>query len=67
METCERCGTEFDISTARRIIGARYGAGTYNEYYPEGGVCESCAVEQVSADYATGAELKELMGSSWYD
>ena len=67
MATCERCGAEFDISTARRVIGRSYGAGIYNDYYPGGGVCENCAVEEVSADYATGAEIKELMGSSWDD
>lgn len=39
----------------------------YNEYYPNGDVCESCAVEEISCDYATGAEIKELMGTSWDD
>lgn len=67
MSKCERCGAEFDLSTARRIIGRYYGAGTYNDYYPGSDVCENCAVEEVSADHATGEELKELMGSSWED
>ena len=67
MAECARCGAEFDVSDARRIIGRRYGAGTYNDYYPDGDVCEDCAIEQVSADYATGAEIKKLMGSSWDD
>ena len=67
MAICSRCHCEFNLSSARRSIGATYGAGTYNNYYPDGDVCEDCANEEISADYATGEELKELMGSSWYD
>lgn len=67
MAKCERCGSEFDVSTARRIIGRSYGAGIYNDYYPDGDVCEDCATEEISADYATGAEIRELMGTSWDD
>ncbi|MBQ9905822.1 MAG: hypothetical protein IJM46_03520 [Oscillospiraceae bacterium] len=61
MPTCAWCGKEFDVSTARRICGQRYGAGIYDDYYPEGDVCTDCAVEVMSADYAAGAALKELM------
>lgn len=67
MAICSICGREFNVSTARRVIGRSYGAGTYNDYYPNGDVCEYCATEEVSADYATGGELKELMGDSWWD
>lgn len=67
MAICSRCGREFDVSTARRVIGYHYGAGMYNEYYPDGDVCEYCAVEEVGGDYEAGAELKELMGDSWWD
>lgn len=67
MVKCSECGRDFDVSTARRIIGRNYGAGVYNDYYPDGDVCEDCATETISADYATGAEIAELMGSSWYD
>lgn len=67
MTVCSICGCEFDVSTARRSIGRSYGAGIYNEYYPNGDVCEYCANEEVAADYATGGEIKELMGNSWYD
>ncbi len=67
MAICSRCGNEFDLSYARRSIGQGYGAGTYNDYYPDGDVCEDCAVEEISCDYATGAEIKELMGTSWDD
>lgn len=67
MAICSRCGREFDVSDARRSIGRTYGAGTYNDYYPEADVCEYCAVEEVSCDYNEGAELKRLMGTGWDD
>lgn len=67
MATCSCCGTEFDVSYARRFIGRRYGAGTYNEFFPNGDVCEDCAIGPISEVVATADELKELMGSSWYD
>ena len=61
------CGCEFDVSEARRSIGQKYGAGVYNDYYPDGDVCRECAIEEISCDYATGAEIMELMGTSWED
>ena len=67
MAICSECGRTFDVSTARRSIGAQFGAGVYNSYYPDGDVCEECALETIGADYATGGEIKELMGSSWDD
>lgn len=57
MPICSRCGEEFDLSFARRSIGRSYGAGVYNDYYPDGDVCESCATEEISADYSTGADI----------
>ena len=54
MAVCCFCGKEFDVSTARRVIGRAFGAGTYNEYYPDGDVCEDCAYGNISADYGTG-------------
>ncbi|HUM85194.1 MAG TPA: hypothetical protein PLN48_15755 [Lachnospiraceae bacterium] len=67
MAKCVRCGREFDVSYTHRSIGQSYGAGSYNDYYPDGGVCEYCAAEEISADYNAGAELKELMSDSWDD
>ena len=67
MATCCFCGKEFDPSYARRSMGKRFGAGIYNEYFPEGDVCENCAFEQIGTDYAEGAEIAELMGDSWWD
>ena len=56
MPICKFCGEEFELSDARRRIGRSYGAGIYNEYYPNGDVCESCAVE-----YSAVAEPPNLM------
>jgi len=67
MPTCKYCGREFNLGYARRSIGQRYGAGTYNDYYSDADVCENCAVEEISCDYATGAEMMELMGAGWDD
>ena len=67
MPICSRCGCEFDLSYAKRSIGRRYGSGTYDDYYPDGDVCEDCALEEVSADYNAGAEIIELMGTGWDD
>lgn len=67
MAVCSRCGAEFDVSGARHSIGIRYGSGTYNDYYPDADVCESCAIGEIGADYATGQEIKELMGDNWDD
>jgi len=65
--TCSRCGCDFDITRARKSLSRKYYAGVYNDCYPDGDVCENCASEEIGADYATGLELQELMGSSWDD
>lgn len=67
MERCKRCGCEFEAVHARRSIGRQYGAGTYDDYYPEANVCEHCAVLEISADVGAGEEFPELMGSGWDD
>lgn len=67
MATCRYCGCEFDVSYARRVMGRWYGAGAYNDYYPDGDVCDKCAAEDISADYATGEEIMELMRRPWDD
>lgn len=67
MARCERCGVEFDLGDAKRYIGRRYGAGTYDDYYSDEYVCEDCAIEEISCDYATGREIQELMGDDWDD
>ncbi len=67
MPKCSRCGNDFDLTYARRSMSRNFYAGVYNDYYPDGDVCEECALEEISADYNAGAELKELMGPSWDD
>ena len=67
MAFCSRCGREFDLSSARRAMGIKYGSGSYNEYYPDGDVCEECAGSEMGADFAAGAEILDLMGDSWDD
>ena len=63
--TCSRCGTSFDLVRAKRRVGRLYGAGTYGDYFLAEDVCDKCAIEEISADYGTGEEEKENMGSGW--
>ena len=65
MPECSRCGEDFDLGSARRSIGRRYGAGTYDDYYDDGDVCADCAIEEISCDVATGKEIMDLMGRDW--
>lgn len=65
MRVCSRCGAEFDLTRAKRRIGRLYGAGIYNEEYPDGDVCGNCAVMEISAAMGTGKEDIENMGSGW--
>ncbi len=68
MAICSRCNCEFDISDARDSIDAEFGDGIYDNTYHNGRFyCENCAFAEISADFATGQELQELMGSSWDD
>lgn len=67
MAICERCGAEFDLDDVRDEIDEEYWDGIYDSYYPDEMVCENCAIEQISADMNTGAEIADLMGSSWND
>ena len=67
MAVCVECGREFDVTYARRSIGRSYGAGLYNDYFPDGDVCEECAAEVISADCAAGEEIREMMGDEWDD
>lgn len=67
MAICSECGCEFDISEARRVFGALYGAGTYNNWYPNNDVCPYCARSETDDFMEAGAEIAELMGDAWYD
>lgn len=65
MAICAWCGREFDVSTARRRIGRRYGAGSYDDAFPNGDVCDECASSEIGGAMAIGAEIMEDMG--WDD
>ncbi len=66
--TCIYCGREFDVSYARRSLGKRFGAGTYDDYCPDANECEDCLYPEISADYNEGARVIQLMGPGWdYD
>lgn len=67
MPICSMCGREFDLSDARRIIGRRYGAGEYNDNYPDGDVCEDCAIEELGTAYNAGAEVLYYARKSGWD
>ena len=67
MAICSQCGKEFNLTTVRRICGGRYGAGIYDDYFPDGDMCEDCAEDVIGADYSTGEQLRELMGDNWWD
>ena len=62
---CVRCGCEFDVSRARRVTSARYGAGIYNDIYPDEDVCEECACEELCEAYSAGGEVFKLMGDRY--
>lgn len=70
MAKCAWCGKEFDISSARRSIGASFGAGMYDEsegsFGSEWPICVSCLYPELSGAIATGEEIEELMyGHDW--
>ena len=69
MKTCPRCGDDFDPDSARNKIKRIYGEDVYENYYysEEEEVCAECALREISADYGTGEELAEDMGSGWDD
>ena len=65
MPICCMCGEEFSLSTARRCIGRRFGAGTYDDEFPDGDVCEECASEEIGSNMAEGASVMECMPYEW--
>lgn len=65
MKKCIRCGIDFDLTRAKRQIDRIYGTAIYNDYFPNGDVCHDCAITQISADYESGVEIIEDMGTGW--
>lgn len=59
---CIYCGLEFDVQHARRSIGHKYGAGTYDEYAPNADICKDCVDAEVASDYQAGENVIKLMG-----
>ncbi len=60
MPICRYCGKEFDLKEARMYIGRRFGAGTYNEMYPDGDICLDCALDEMSSADAAWDEMVEF-------
>ena len=64
---CTRCSCSFDVSNAKRIIGRKYGAGTYDDFYSND-VCESCARDELGSASLMGADvLKDARKCGWDD
>ena len=67
MATCERCGTEFNLASAKMRIGHRYEAGAYDDLLDGETLCFDCAWDEIGTYEAAGNDLAELMGDSWDD
>ena len=65
MATCSRCGDEFSVSTARRSIGQKYGSGIYDEFFPNGDVCEDCADDELAEAKGAGSDAMDEMDWEW--
>ena len=67
MHFCSRCGCTFNLSDAKRVIGRRFGAGTYDDFYSDD-VCEDCALEELSCAYNVGEDvLNDARSCGWDD
>ena len=66
MPICIQCGREFDLEHARRSIGAKWGAGSYDEESPDGELCEVCVDEIIGEGMAAGAEIMDLNQRDWW-
>ncbi|MFJ1731121.1 hypothetical protein [Streptomyces sp. NPDC088254] len=68
MENCGECDKEFDISDAREEYNAEFGGEVdYDDQYPEGGMCGSCAAAQSSSYEAHGTAILMMNGEVDYD
>lgn len=67
MPICSWCGKEFDLERARRSIGRSYGAGYYDDSFPQGDACPDCARTEINNWIAAGNEIMELNGEEWED
>lgn len=46
-EICYMCGKEFYIKDARNTIDRRFYISTYDDFYPEGNICDECATNEI--------------------
>ena len=44
---CAKCGEDFYLRDTKNTIGRRFYISTYDEFYPEGNVCQNCATEEI--------------------
>lgn len=65
MAICIECGKEFDVATVRRKLSREYYKGIYDDQYPDGNVCYSCTLLDISANWGNGEDQIEDMGSGW--
>ena len=65
MPTCVICGEEFDLTEARRSIGRRYGAGEYDDSFPDGDVCGDCAYDEFESAISEGKSIMDCMPYEW--
>lgn len=63
MAICSRCGKEFNLSTARRMIGRIYGAGMYDDTFEDGDVCGDCADIEIGSDIAEYEDMRPWIDS----
>lgn len=62
---CVECGQEFDVSEAKRIIGRKFGTGTYVDMFPDCDRCEDCAADEIGSAMNEGASILECMPYEW--
>ena len=58
MKKCVYCGQKFDLTSVKRSCGQKYGAGSYDEFFPDGDVCQSCADDTLGSALAAGREMQ---------
>lgn len=64
---CTKCGREFYVLEAKKIIEGRYGIGTYNNWYPDHDICSDCARSLTRSDLEDGSEIAVIMSGAWED
>jgi len=55
------------ILVARRSVGQRYGAGTYDKEYQDGDICDMSVREEMGTNYSAEAYIMSLMSGYQWD